>query len=629
MNLKKLTALLLAALMLTSSLVACDNKEVKETEAVETDTPETDAVETEAPVIDYDENLVTKDGVATAHIVVAEDADPLLTYAAEELVYHIQKVSGGAVSIASTAVTGSLPIIIATPDTYPELNELFPEDIAWLSTLEEDGKTYGSDGFAVRRLDKKLYIFGITPRGALNGVYDFIEDNMGVLWTRAYEEIGLVYDEMPTITVEKADYREKSPFETRGWNLYSNSTTTTPTAIMLSRNKLNARLRVHCPEIGVTGVNLNHNAKSWVLSSPLYDPNETEYWCTDNVGNRLTADTSPQINFWSDLTVDVVAAGMIAALDANYVENVGLGTEDNGGCSVLPLSSEPFEYAPGQFVQPNDAAYFSTVFFAFLNKVAEKVNAVYPEVKIYAFAYWLTEKAPLCDLADSIAIVFASTYELNHDPRGTKTVVTEGHSVRATLDQWLKFAETNDICIYNYYGCSRAMARYERPLWNRIQTELTFYAENNFAGVLPEGIEDNKDSVYPIGDEGYTCDDFWEMSGLTFWIYSKLAWNPNEDVDALIRYFCDKVYGTAASEHMQNYYQLLEKGWEECEKKRIIFQYADPAKKYIDTFVAEMGLADAMLTELRTAYDKAETDLIKERIRPILESYVESFPEAQ
>ena len=36
--------------------------------------------------------------------------------------------------------------------------------------------------------------------------------------------------------------------------------------------------------------------------------------------------------------------------------------------------------------------------------------------------------------------------------------------------------------------------------------------------------------------------------------------NPYEDVDALIKYFCDKVYGEASDE-MQEYYTLLYKGW--------------------------------------------------------------------
>ncbi len=619
MNSKKLLALLLSALMLTSTFVACDSDKGKETDA-----GETSVTETTAPEETVNPDLVTENGEAAAHIVVAEGADALLTYAAEELVYHVEKVSGAVLPVVTTAADG-LAIVIATPDTCPALNEMFPEDIAWLGTLEEGEKRYGSDGFAIRRHENTLYIFGITERGTLNGVYDFIEENMGVLWIRASEDIGLVYDEMPTVTVTKADYREKSPFEVRGWNLCC--TTDRPmTDVMLSRNKMNALLTMQFPEIGISNVNLNHNAKRWVQTSPMYDETVTEYWCTDREGNPMSGEESPQINFWSELTMETVAASMIASLDANYIDNIGLGIEDNEEYHHLPESGEPFEYAPGQFVNPDDPAYFSTVFFTFLNKVAERVNAVYPEVKLNAYSYWLTETPPLCPLADSIVIVIAPITECSDDPID-EPITTEGTAIRTMMDAWNEVAATNDIIVYNYYGCCGAMARYERPIWNRIETELRYYAESGFAGVLPEGVDDNEDARYPVDPVEYNCADRWEMGMLTFWLIAKLSWNPEEDTDALIVEFCDKVYGNA-SPYMQEYYRLIEQGWVEGDSESgTNWRYTTAAALYLDVFVYQVNLEEDILTALRSAYEAAETEVIKERIRPIKESYEAEFPE--
>ena len=58
---------------------------------------------------------------------------------------------------------------------------------------------------------------------------------MGVLWTRADEEVGLVYDEMPTITASKVDNREKSPFAVRGWHLIGAGTQLAGTLCFLER----------------------------------------------------------------------------------------------------------------------------------------------------------------------------------------------------------------------------------------------------------------------------------------------------------------------------------------------------------------------------------------------------------
>ena len=218
--------------------------------------------------------------------------------------------------MVTEAPADALSIVIATPDSHPELTELFPEDITWLTTLEEeDGRHWGDDGFAIRPIEGTLYIFGATPRGALNGVYDFIEENMGVLWLRAKEEIGLIYDEMPTVTVEKADYREKSPFQVRGWTaddlaMYEDAARC---ELKLSRNKLNSGYTGlgkedkwdDLEDMGLTPIITCHNVKRWILESPIYDPNCTEYWNVDRAGSPDPNGVN-QINFWSEKALEAV-----------------------------------------------------------------------------------------------------------------------------------------------------------------------------------------------------------------------------------------------------------------------------------------------------------------------------------
>jgi len=634
---KRTLTLILAALLLASSLASCVTADPKETEAetkaVETNAPATDPVETNAPEAAYDPSLITENGIAKAKIVVAEGADAILTFAAEELQYHIAKVSGAEAEITSVTPDDALPIIIATPDSNPELAELFPEDLEWLTTLKEDGKNWGDDGFAIRTTEKAIYIFGATTRGALNGVYDFIEENLGVLWVRADEEKGLIYDEMPTITLTRVDYREKSPFDQRIIDFYggSDAESVPATERMLSRNKINVIKAMYTPQerlnsIGVTTL-CDSSIKNLILQSPIYDPNCNEYWETDKDGNHLTYETSLQINIWSDLVVDTIAATILQNLDktpakASYY---AVNLEDCLSDMVYPECTEPYEYAPGEFVEPSDPAYYSTVYYDFINKIADKVAEKYPDVGIKAAAYYQTLTPPKCELRDNVAVLFST---INEDltqpfdqPQGQYPELDW-----AMLQEWLPI--TDNLLMYGYYGCCYTMGWYERPVWYRMQDDFRYYAENGLLGIHPPIYYDSNSSSTLVLDKynwGYTNKDNWDTNMMTHWLITKLSWNPYEDVDALIEYYCDKVYGEAADE-MLEYYRILKMGWDDgAETLYSMFnaniRWNSPTMdiyyNFLDTTVDDIyiieGLGEALDKAWEAADDRAKEFIARRR----------------
>ena len=95
---------------------------------------------------------------------------------------------GADVTVTNAAQSDSLPIIIATPDSLPELETLFPEDLAWLRAVGKVGdmERWGEDGFAIRQHDGKIYItasgtcfgfltpedFAVVPYPAQEGAAD-------------------------------------------------------------------------------------------------------------------------------------------------------------------------------------------------------------------------------------------------------------------------------------------------------------------------------------------------------------------------------------------------------------------------------------------------------------------------
>ncbi|MBE6599137.1 MAG: DUF4838 domain-containing protein [Ruminococcaceae bacterium] len=623
---KRTVSLFLAVIMLAMSFSSCQTKENIETEQTIVQS-ETEQAETESQAAE-EVALVTENGEARAHIVLSANADQNERYAAEELCYHIEKVSGAAVPVTDTVSEGSLPIVIGTPDTVPELETLFPEDLTWLREVGTVGgrERWGEDGFAIRTHEGKIYIFGAVSRGALNGVYDFIEENLGVLWIRAEEDIGLFYDEMPTITVEKTDYREKSPFAVRGLSQYCSVPTVSKyseTMRLHSRNKYNfaATQGLIFPDIiageaalGLQSIVAGHNIKYWLTTSPAYDPNEREYWATDANGNHGTYESSWQVNIWSKKTIDTIAASVLHSLDTtmetNPIHHVGICPEDHffSRDRYYPEDSTPFEYAPGQFVNPWEEDFISTVYFVFLNDIARQVREKYPDVYIVTYGYGDAIVPPRCEIEDNVLVIFCSIQEdlSTHD----MTIVTSEFAEN-NYKHFVAWSEkTPNLLCYAYYGCYLTAGYYERPIWHRMQNDLQTYASLGISGMTPAIYLDD-DSLCDLGQQnwGFNSLQIWEMNILTHWMYAKLAWDPYADVDALIDEFCDRVYGDA-SDAMQEYYYYVKLGWEEgtrlmAEEWNVFQKWNTNPVSYFDYYLDIEVDGVYILDAIRAALDKA------------------------
>ncbi|MBQ4289681.1 MAG: DUF4838 domain-containing protein [Clostridia bacterium] len=596
---------------------------------------------------------ISRDGKPMLSAALSATASELERYAAKELRDHVEKVTGAVLTL-STGTESGPSVWIGTPDSIPKLKDLFPEDLSWLSATLENGKRYGSDGFAVRSAGNSVWIFGATPRGAINGVYDFLEKNLGVFWFRSDEETGLVFDPLPTAEVRFVDYREKSPFEVRGWNLCANGGDFR-TEHMLMRNKLNTvswlpSLPVteesdpdkYAVRLGMKLQAVTHNLHSLVLDSPIYDPDCVEYWNTDEQGKPLFPPDSNQVNPYSQKTAETIAATLNHQIESTGTDVVFIGIQDYSlpGRNV-PEDTKPFEYAPGKFVAPankpyvrwdycpgkhvapEDEVFISTVWFSFINRIARIVKQSHPEAVIQTFAYFFAETPPLCPLEDNVHLVFAPLTDEDLSAYYSETGNIHSAKLVRELDGWSKL--TPEIVIYNYYGCFAPSRRVERACWNKIRSDLQFYSECNFSGLFPEGVADCKgfvNSWAPDDPDGSSA--IWDLNALTFWLYSKLAWNPEAEIDPLIDLFCDRYYGSAAAP-MRNYYTLLRNGWELGRKDSIqITVSPDDPSYYMETFVRKWDLQDRILLCLREAWDLAD-EAGKRRIRRIKEVFESYF----
>jgi hypothetical protein len=504
-----------------------------------------------------------------------------------------------------TIDNNGLNIFLASSDSFSALEQVYKEDLEFLGA---------SDGFAVRLNGNTVYIFGSNADGTLNGVYDFIESNLGVLWTRSID-IGTLYDPLPSIELVRYDYRDKSPFEIRGWHLTGTGAGGQPhsdpgTEIMMSRNKLNGKFAEFGniqhwdwqKSIGIEPVNLGHNLHYWLRQSPTFqalsEEEQAKYWNTDINGNPNIG--NGQLNFWNPDVAVAIAESVNNFLDIHDINYVGVGIEDTGSCVQKPEDELPFEYAPGKFVQPGDPKYLSTVFFTFINEVARRVKAEHPDVTLTTYAYIFTETPPLGEIEDNVSIIIAPIGE------DMKLPLTDPNSSanKSIIDNMLEWTEkTNNIMVYNYYGCFLAGDDFERPIASRIKSDFQFYVENGFIGLLPEGKVDANN-------------DLWAVNTLHLWLYSKLAWNPEADIQELTNLFAKKAYGNAA-EHMLEYYRLLDETWE---NNYTLLRWNATLQTYIKTFYSDPVHNAKMQAALDRAWEAAN-DLQKQRIAPIKEAF--------
>ncbi|MFC5404250.1 DUF4838 domain-containing protein [Cohnella soli] len=488
-------------------------------------------------------------------------------------------------------------IILATPDTNAELSNLYPADLAYL---------HDTDGFAIRTSGKKIYIFGDNARGALNGVYDFLKENAGVLWTRS-TDFGTLYDQQSTVTATKIDYAQKSPFKLRGWHTVGTGKagefhSDADTESMLARNKLNAKLAEvgnidywgRQNALGLNPVLLGHNLDFWLPNEKYFDTHPEYYNEINGVYVPVTQEFS-QINFYNPDVPGVIANEMRQLLAVQPMEYLGVGIMDNQVFNQGELSKQPFTTPDGLVVQPTDPAYKSTVYFTFLNKIAANLKTTNPNVKIATFAYFFTDTPPKVNLEDNIIIVMAPGSEDERVPFNTSDQSNSNYAYKLKLESWVQ--KTHNILMYNYYGCC-ATDIYERPIAEKVQADVKYYRDLGIMGVVPEGQLDNG--------------VIWGVNALQYWLINNLFWNPDADLEALKTMFLEKAYG-AAADSMRTYYDLIEQGWNYDQQAVSV---NSRASQLIGNYVIKAGIKDAAQAALDEAWQLAD-EQARKRIEPI------------
>ena len=369
------------------------------------------------------------------------------------------------------------------------------------------------DGFLIHPADPgRLMLLGRSPVGTFYAATEFLERYAGVLWVWPGEN-GTVIPTASRFAATVHDQRSEPAFLSRAY-------------FGMDGNMAYYRIHrgsQHGPP-GDIRIKYHHNIRQ-VMPAGHYATRPKWFNFSRKQGKRL--DPGSSVIHWQACTSNPEVIGLFAqAAKQQFVReprvlSFSVSQNDGGGfcecdtCLALDV--------PG-------VSGASDRYFAFANAVADGIREAYPERFIACLAYSGTVNPPVrVELRPNVLPVL---------------VVPALRDKHESVIEWSK-ASSRLGAYFWLHG--KAVPKYYPHRWAEY---LRFLRRHGCIHVNAE--------VYQRNPQKWAS---WELDGPRIWITSKLLWDPDADIDELMRRFCGGFYGPAA-EPMLAYYGRCEAAWE-------------------------------------------------------------------
>ena len=421
---------------------------------------------------------VTQAGQPVARIVLASD-EKANREAAELLQDFVGRISGAELPIMETKQVKTNDILIGEPTDQA-----------------------GEDGFRLLTTDGCLHIQTGGDKGAIYGVVDLLEQELGV---SCYTADYFRFEPNPSITIPKLDRSETPAFRYRQTQSYS-----------ASDPIYKAWYRLEEPSEEFIG-NLWVHTFDRILPAARFGKEHPEYYSFIN-GERRPGNHSQ----WCLTNPDVFDA-VVHQLDSIFKANPGLkmiSISQNDGnntyCSCEACRKvDEYEGSPsGNIIR-------------FLNKLA----AHYPDKEFSTLAYLYSMQPP--KHVKPLPNVNIMLCDIDCKREVPLTDNESGRYFMQALEGWSRIS--NNIYVWDYgINFDNMVAPF--PNFHIIQKNIQLFHQHHATMHFSQ-----------IG--GVRGGDFMEMRA---YLVSKLMWNPYQDMDSLMNHFLDGYYGAAAP-YMRQY----------------------------------------------------------------------------
>ena len=495
--------------------------------------------------------VITANGKAIATVFVAKDASASEKLAAAELKTYIKKLSGATITDASSPAEKS--IILATAQSAH-----LPETLKSRLT-----KTKHEESFIIAVENNKLYLAGKTSVGTLYAAYTLLEEEFNVSWLFPGEQFEYV-EKRPSLSIKPIVKVNEPTFIYRLIN---------PSPFNKTRDFFiwAARNRIQAP--GPYGLDFTYTPKhkdffeprlrdgvvstgghlTFYLAAPpqKYRKTNPEYFAL--VDGKRTEKTS-----YSD-THHCISNPELQKLVADYI----VGVYKKYGKKVnytfgAPDTAHNWCECNNCRALDNGTADHCRRFHLVAQKIAKMVYERCPDMQLRIWAYWTYRNIPEGLTVDPRMQVYFCSHGRSYahyldDPNCAANV-----KIFNLMKEWLKLNPN----LYTYEYTASNHSGYA-PIYKELAHDLQLYKKLGLLGLKNE---------YQLPDGKFSTDRKpWDSSLLSrshwayYYLYGKLAWNPDLDYNKVLDDAYLKYYGRNAFPIMKNYHAERRKVWENTE----------------------------------------------------------------
>lgn len=455
-------------------------------------------------------------------IVIRKEHTPSEQYAAEELQKYFLKSTGAELKIA-------------TDDTAVSEKEIavgFTNRAAEDTALAEE---LGDEGYVLKTDGNKLLILGSGVRGALYGVYTFLEKYLGCrFYTFNFEKIPT----HETLEIPEMNIKDIPAFEYRDVYWFS-----------VDGEDIKAKLKING--------SLENNLTARVGGGVFY----TGGFC-HTIGHLAEMPCGSDGLVWDQPCFSD------EKVYQTVLKNVKKIIEENPDTKIISISqndgnSGECSCEKCRAVFEEEHSHMGTM-LRFVNRIQEEIKKDYPGVHIDTLAYRFSRHAPDVTVPHEDVIIRLCNIEacFRHPLNDCNSPDWGGQGqFSKDLEKWSKICNHLYIWDYttNFTNFSTAFANFEV-----LRPNVRFFVDNGVKGVFEQG------NIAALNGE------FGELRG---YLLAKLLWNPRmseEEYQTLMNEFIADYYGEAGK-YVRAYLDLMH----DCSKESHFGVYFDDSSKYI------------------------------------------------
>ncbi|MBM3498015.1 MAG: DUF4838 domain-containing protein, partial [Armatimonadetes bacterium] len=388
----------------------------------------------------------------------------------------------------------------------------------------------GRDGYAIQAAAPHLLIAGGTRRGIVNGVYSFLQEDLGCRWYLPGTDP--VIPRRPTLKFRPVLRAYRPIFEDRRDPYYGDVAYDPDWSIHNRTYALTASVPASAGGYPRFWPSFVHTYDALVPPSR-YFAEHPEYF-SEIAGKRQPfqlCTTNPDVR---RIILDQVLAALRADPDVQIVD-------------VSPNDRRDYcECAPCKAIDDAEGTKMGTL-LTLINLIADAVADEFPDVRITTLAYLDTVVPPKTLRPRENVLLWLCTDA--HAWSNPNLFVWETGKFSSAMKRWQAVGAKMVIWDYPSSFC------YMQPNLNLhvVAENVRWYAERGATGLF------------------YQCMHSWnraaDHSYLRGWVWAQQAWDPYLDTRALVRDFNYGFYGPAAPP-MQRYDERLQEGWEDWRSHR-------------------------------------------------------------